>query len=315
MRLAEMPEPGRFELVDVEDPVPAPHEVVLDVAACGVCASELDMFSGAAGHASYPWRPGHEVSGTVCAAGSEVSTLPPGAPVAAWVTTRGFAERVAVPEAHCAPAGDVPLDLALGEPLACAVNAVELAGIGFGDDVVIVGAGFMGLTILQLVRLRGPRHVVVVDVRADALEHARALGATHTIDGASGDASREVAELTDGRGADVTIEATGSPAALAGVGDLTRMSGTIVIAGYHQGEPRPVPMATWNWMAFRIANAHFREPSTILHGLRAGMRLLTAGLVSFEGLVTHRFGLDEIGDAFRTAIDKPSGFVKATVTP
>jgi L-iditol 2-dehydrogenase len=88
-----------------------------------------------------------------------------------------------------------------------------------------------------------------------------------------------------------------------------------VIAGYHQGPPRQVPLADWNWNAFRIANAHFRDEATILRGMRAGMRLVTSGRLSLEGLVTHRFPLATIDEAFRTAIEKPEGFVKATVTP
>jgi L-iditol 2-dehydrogenase len=124
-----------------------------------------------------------------------------------------------------------------------------------------------------------------------------------------------VRELTDGAGADVTVEFTGTQGALEVIGSCTRMSGTLVIAGYHQGPPRQVPLADWNWNAFRIANAHFRDEATILRGMRAGMRLVTSGRLSLEGLVTHRFPLATIDEAFRTAIEKPEGFVKATVTP
>ena len=91
------------------------------------------------------------------------------------------------------------------------------------------------------------------------------------------------------------------------------MSGKAVIVGYHQGEPRQIPLGYWNWMAFQILNAHFREEATILRGMRIGMRLLTSGRLSLEDLVTHRFGLDEIGQAFRTAHEKPDGFVKSTI--
>jgi threonine dehydrogenase-like Zn-dependent dehydrogenase len=68
-------------------------------------------------------------------------------------------------------------------------------------------------------------------------------------------------------------------------------------------------------MAFRVANAHFREVTTILRGMRIGMRLLTSGRIRLDDLVTHRYPLDAIDDAFRTAIEKPPGFVKATVIP
>jgi L-iditol 2-dehydrogenase len=315
MRQAVLTGPGEFTIVELPVPEIGPDEVLLRVAACGVCASELDIYQGAAGHASYPWRPGHEVSGVVERAGERVAAPAPGDPVAAFVTTAGYGEYVAVPAAHCFPAGDVPLELALGEPLACAVNAVELAGIALADDVVIVGAGFMGQLALRLVQLRGPRQVIVADTRDDALARAAAAGATATVNPAREPLADTVRELTDGAGADVTVEFTGTQGALEVIGSCTRMSGTLVIAGYHQGPPRQVPLADWNWNAFRIANAHFRDEATILRGMRAGMRLVTSGRLSLEGLVTHRFPLATIDEAFQTAIEKPEGFVKATVTP
>ncbi len=143
-------------------------------------------------------------------------------------------------------------------------------------------------------------------------ERARELGATHVLEPGDG-LAEQVRELTDGRGADVTYEVTGVQGPLAAVGDVTRMSGKIVVVGYHQGEPRAIPLGQWNWMAFTIVNAHFREIATIMRGMRIGMRLLTSGRLSLDGLVSHRFTLAEIGDAFATAHSKPEGFVKATV--
>jgi L-iditol 2-dehydrogenase len=310
-----MERPGRFEVVDEPVPMIGRDDVLLRVAACGVCTSELDMWRGLAGHAAYPWYPGHEVSGTVDAVGEDVTTLVPGERVAAWVTTRGYADYVAVRAEYCSRALDVPLRLALGEPLACAVNIVELAEVALADDVVIIGAGFMGLLVLELVQLRGPRNVIVADTREDALERGRKMGAAHVVDVSRESLKDAVLGLTDGAGADVTFEMTGAQDALTAAGDVARMSGTVVIGGYHQGDPRTIPLAEWNWMAFKIANAHFRDVSTIIRGMRRGMRLLTSGRVSMEGLVTHPFDLDHIDDAFRTAVERPDGFVKATVTP
>jgi L-iditol 2-dehydrogenase len=315
MRLAVLPEPSRFELIEEPEPKIAPDEVLLRVAACGVCTSELDMYRGLAGHATYPWYPGHEVSGVVERIGEEVDARAVGDRVAAWVTTRGYGELVAVRAEHCFPAGEVPLELALGEPLACAVNAVELADPALGDDVVVIGAGFMGNLVQKLVGLRGPRELIVADTRRDALERASVLGATRTVDVSREDLPTVVREVTEGRGADVSFEATGVQAGLDAVGAVTRMSGTVGIVGYHQGSPRTIDLAHWNWMAFRIANAHFREEATILRGMRIGMRLLTSGRIRLDDLVTHRFPLDAIDEAFHAAIDKPPGFVKATVIP
>ena len=262
----------------------------------------------------FPWYPGHEVSGTVEEVGAEVTALAPGDPVAVWVTERGYAQYVAVPSAYCLPAHGIPLDLALGEPIACAVNAVELAAPALGDDVVIVGAGFMGNLIHKLVWLKGPRRVIVADTRLDALERAGRIGADRLVDVTRESLTDAVLHETEGRGADVTFEVTGVQAPLSLLGEITRMSGTVAIVGYHQGGNREIPLAQWNWMAFRVVNAHFRGVATIMRGMHVGMRLLTSGRLNIEELVSHRFPLDNIQDAFMTAYEKPEGFVKATVS-
>src|SRR3954451_19063602 len=125
---------------------------------------------------AYPRFPGHEVSGTVERVGADVTAFREGDAVAAWVTERGFAEYVVVRADYCFAAGDVPLDLALAEPLACAVNAVERAAPALGDDVVIIGAGFMGNLVQMLVQLKGARSGTVSDTRPEALERARRPG-------------------------------------------------------------------------------------------------------------------------------------------
>ena len=313
MQIALLQEPGLFAVVDEPIPEIAKDEVLVRVAACGVCTSELHVWTGDAAAGGFPRRLGHEVSGIVERIGGDVRSVKPGDRVAVWATGSGYADFVTVKAEYCLPAGDVPLDLALGEPLACAVNAVELADVALGDDVVIIGAGFMGNLVQKLVDLRGPRHVIVADTRGDALERARRIGATRVVDVGSEPLKEVVAELTEGRGADVTFEVTGAQAALTAAGETTRMSGTIAIVGYHQGGNRELPLAFWNWMAFRIANAHFREVSTIMRGMRTGMRLLTSDRISLDGLVTHRFPLADIDLAFATAREKPPGFAKATI--
>jgi 2-desacetyl-2-hydroxyethyl bacteriochlorophyllide A dehydrogenase len=300
MRVAVLNAPRRLEVVEQPLREPGPGELLLRVASCGVCASELDMWEGRS-DIDYPRFPGHEVSGVVERGGDGFK---PGDPVAAWVTERGFADYVVVRAAHCFHAGDVPLDLALAEPLACAVNAVELAAPRLGDDVVIIGAGFMGNLVQKLVQLKGPRTVTVIDTRTAALERARRLGATSAVD------PREEYDLQ----ADVAFEVTGVQPALETLGDVTRMGGKVVIVGFHQGGTRELPLGAWNWMAYDILNAHFRDVPTIMRGMRQGMRLLTSGRVTLGDLVTHRFALDEVNEAFAVAVEKPPGFVKATVT-
>jgi threonine dehydrogenase-like Zn-dependent dehydrogenase len=313
MRIAVLRGAQRFEVVDEPVPDLHPDEVLVRVVVSGVCASELEPWveGPSDGEDRYP---GHEVSGVVTEVGVEVTDLVVGDRVGVWVTERGFAEYVAVREAHCFAAGDGPLDLALAEPIACAVNAVELADVRLGDDVVVIGAGFMGNLVQALVALRGPRRLVVADARADALERAAALGATRTVDVTAEELPSVVGELTGGRGADITFECTGTERALVTCGETTRMSGKIAIVGYHQGEGRTIPLGYWNWMAFTIINGHFREVATILRGMDVGMRLHASGRLPMAALVTHRFGLEDINDAFATLRDKPEGFAKAVIT-
>ena len=313
MKIAVLRAPREFEVLDTPLPEIEPDEILVRVAACGVCTSELDQWEGKASGLNYPRYPGHEVSGVVEKVGSEVNSFRPEDRVGAWVTSRGFAEYVAVKAEYCFRAGDVPLDLALAEPLACAVNAVELANLSLADDVVIIGAGFMGNLVQKLVQLQGPRHLIVADTRPDALERAKKMGATHVVDVRSESLAEVVKALTGGQGADASFEVTGAQAPLALLGDVTRMSGKLIIVGYHQGGMREIPLAYWNWMAFQILNAHFREIPTIMRGMRIGMRLLTSGRLTLDDLVTHRFPLNEINQAFLTAVEKPEGFVKSTI--
>jgi threonine dehydrogenase-like Zn-dependent dehydrogenase len=313
VRIAALHGPRELVVEDVPPPRIRPDEVLVRVVASGVCASELEPWlSGpATGEVRHL---GHEVSGVVEETGSEVDGLSVGDRVGVWVTERGFAERVAVRAAYCFPAGDGPLDEALAEPIACAVNAVDLADVRLGDDVVLIGAGFMGNLAQRLVALRGARQVIVADARADALERAARSGATRVVDVTQESLPDVVRSLTDGRGADISFECTGTQGALVTCGETTRMNGKIAIVGYHQGAPRELPLDYWNWMAFSIVNGHFREVATIMRGMATGMRLLSSGRLSMEGLVTHRFPLEEVNEAFATLHAKPEGFAKAVVT-
>ena len=202
---------------------------------------------------------------------------------------------------------------AVAEPLACVVNAVELAAPALADDLVIIGAGYMG-SLLQLVTaLKGPRSITVADVRPDALERASALGATRVVNTANESLAEVVSDVTGGKGADVTFEVTGINSGLDLAGDVTRMSGKICIVGYHQGGSRTIPLGHWNWMAFQIVNAHFREIETIMCGMRAGMRLVNAGALDPSPLASNFYPLTSIDEAFETAEAKPERFTKAVI--
>jgi L-iditol 2-dehydrogenase len=314
MRAALLTQPFQIDIVDRELPSVSGSMVRVRVLQCGVCTSELDMWSGRAAE-KLPVALGHEVAGVVEEVGEDVATVKVADRVAVWVHGGGFAEEVVVEERYCVAVADGVAYPAVAEPLACVVNAVELAAPALADDVVIIGAGYMGNLIQMVTALKGPRTITVADVREDALARAAELGATRVVDTSAESLPRVVEEITDGRGADVTYEVTGIERGLVLAGEVTRMSGKLCIVGYHQGGTRSVPLADWNWMAFDLVNAHFRDIDTIMRGMRTGMRLVNAGVLDAAQLVTGSFSLDEIGRAFETAAAKPDGFVKAVVEP
>jgi L-iditol 2-dehydrogenase len=314
VRAAVLTEPFTIELVDRAVPARGPTEVRVRILQCGVCASEVDLWTGKAVEA-LPKAIGHEVAGVVEEVGADVTSLRPGDHVAAWVEGGGFAEQAVVGERYCvrvAPGVPYP---AVAEPLACVVNAVELAAPALGDDVVIVGAGYMGNLVQLVTALKGPRSITVADVRPDALARAERLGATRVVDTSSESLADVVAEATGGRGADLTYEVTGVNAGLDLAGQVTRMSGKLCVVGYHQGGPRTIPLGTWNWMAFDVVNAHFRETAMIMRGMRAGMRLVEAGVLDVSTLVTGVYPLGRIAEAFEAATARADGFVKAVIEP
>jgi L-iditol 2-dehydrogenase len=300
----------------VEEPVPAlgASDVLVEVAECGVCGSDVEVWLGKTDQ-RLPLALGHEAAGVVLDVGKDVTTVRPGSAVACWVEGAGFSEAVLTQERFCLPVDGAGAHPAVAEPLSCVINAVGLAAPQLGDDVVIVGAGFMGNLLQLAVQLRGPRTVTVVDIRREALDRAASLGASHTVDSYAEDLGEVIADITGGRGADVTFEVTGTNEGLGLAETATRMSGKLAIVGYHQGGTRAIRLGHWNWMAFDIVNAHFRDKTTILAGMRAGLRLMSAGKLDVTPLLTHFYPLEAIGEAFQAAVTKPAGFVKALIRP
>jgi threonine dehydrogenase-like Zn-dependent dehydrogenase len=280
---------------------------------CGVCASDVDFWQGKS-QRPMPEPLGHEPAGVVIEVGRDVTSITPGDRVACWVENGGFSEELLTDERFCIAVGPECPHPEIAEPLACVVNAVELAAPALADDIVIVGAGFMG-NLLQLVtKLRGPRSVTVADIRPVALARALGLGATTVVDASRESLADRVASST-GAGADVVFEVTGSQAGLDLAESATRMSGKLCIVGYHQGGTREIRLGYWNWMAFDIVNAHFRDRTTILAGMRKALSLVEGGALVVAPLMTSAFPLERIGEAFETAVAKPDAFVKAIVQP
>lgn len=297
-------------------PEPGPGEVLVQVTACGVCASELHPWAD--GVASYPHRFGHEPVGIAARVGAGVDGVREGDRVTGLFNQAyadcclSSAERILV-----VPAG-VPDESALGEPMACLVNAQRRTAVELADRVALIGLGYMGLGMLQLLKLRGPRQIVAIDIREDARDMATTLGATeawhpsHVPDQAR---LTRYADWNGERGFDVVIEASGTQDGLTLAGELVRPHGILSILGYHQGGDRQVNVGMWNWKAIDVVNAHVRRQADLMTSLRIGLELTAAGLINFGALVTHTYGLDGVDAAYSDLQTKPPGFLKAVVRP
>jgi propanol-preferring alcohol dehydrogenase len=263
MRAVRFHGPGRPVSVDeVDDPRPGPGDVLIDVAAAGVCGTELHFLDGLLAPATTPLTLGHEVAGVVAAVGAEVDGVAVGDRVAvhylhachrcrscragddhlcdeplgflAFVTDGGFADRIVVPASAAVP---VPagLDLSVAATLSCsattALHAVDVAGVQPGASAVVYGTGGVGLALVQVLREVGARPIAVAR-NPERLALARELGAVATVDATSGDVAAGIREATGGAGADVVFELVGtretSAAALASLGKR----GTLVYVGY-----------------------------------------------------------------------------------
>jgi 2-desacetyl-2-hydroxyethyl bacteriochlorophyllide A dehydrogenase len=315
--------PGEIALESVPDPAPGPREVVVQVAGCGICGTDLHIMDGEFAPA-YPIVPGHEFAGTVVAAGADVTEVRVGEAVAVdpslhcgecyqcrrgrgnlcerWaaigVTVPGGAAEFAVaPVKNCfpLPEGIAPADAALIEPLSCAVRGFDVLPRRLGDHYLIYGAGTMGLMMLELAKRSGAASVSVVDLNPDRLATANQLGVT-----AAGARPEEVERP---RGWDVVIDCTGVQAAIQdGLGRVAP-AGTFLQFGVADYAAR----ATIE--PFKIYNQEISITGSmaVLQSFERAGDLFVAGVLDPEVFISHRFPLDSYADAmaqFRAGIGR-----------
>lgn len=260
-----LPEYGRLEMAEMPMPRPAPGEVLIRVEACGICGSDVHGYDGSSGRRIPPIVMGHEAAGTVAAAGAEVRDLREGDRVTFDSTIycgeceycrRGetnlcsrrevlgvstpeyrrngaFAEFVTVPRrvVHLVPESVPFTEAAMVEPLSVAVHAVALAQIPRDGTALVVGAGMIGLLVLQALRDAGARAVYVADIDDSRLKLAHQLGAAGTINAKTADAIAEVKRLTQNQGVDVALEAVGSTPTIEMAVESVKKGGTVVLIG------------------------------------------------------------------------------------
>ena len=323
MRAAVVRAPGRAEVVEVPLPEPKPGQVRVKVEGCGVCASNVPPWEGREWF-QYPMPPGqlgHEAWGVVDEVGEGVTQFSPGQRV-------GMLSNNAYAEYDVAGAGQVvALPAALNgrpfpaEPLGCAMNIFARSDVRAGQTVAVVGIGFLGAILCRLASAAGAR-VIAVARKPFALDVAKQMGAHETV--AMDDHWKvisRVAELTGGSGGydvrgfcDRVVECTGKQWPLDLSAELCAVRAKLVIAGYHQDGLRQVNVQLWNWRGLDVINAHERDPSVYLDGMKAAAEAVSAGRLDPAGLYTHTFPLERLGEALDMTKQRPDGFMKALVT-
>ena len=315
MRSALIAAPGTAHLAVARVPEPGPGEIRVRLEGCGVCGSNLPFWEGRPwfSYPGEPGAPGHEGWGVVDAVGAEVVEPSIGDRVAT-LSTHAFAEYDVV-----AAQASVVIPPALAglpfpaEPLACAMNAFRRADVRPGHTVAVIGIGFLGALLVSLCASAGAR-VIAVSRRPFALEMARVMGAEVTIPLEEHETIvRRIGELTGGEGAERVFEAVGQQWPLDLAGELTRVRGRLLIAGYHQDGRRSVDMQLWNWRGLDVVNAHERDPAVYVRGMRDAIAAVAQGRLDPGPLYTHRFPLDALADAMNAMRERPDGFMKALV--
>lgn len=257
-----------YKQLHVEDsPIPGcgSADVLIQVAACGICGSDVHGYDGSSGRRIPPIVMGHEAAGVVAAVGSEVRSVAIGDRVTFDSTVscakcdfclRGdvnlcenrqvvgvscgeyrragaFAEYIAVPETivYRLPESLSFAEAAMLEAVSVALHAVKVSSLEGGETALVIGAGMIGLLILQAAHAAGCSRVFVADVDATRLEMATKLGADATLLASGTSLLDDVLRLTNGRGVDVALEAVGRNETVASAIDCVRKGGTVTLVG------------------------------------------------------------------------------------
>jgi L-iditol 2-dehydrogenase len=310
-----------------ESPLPelGSNEVLVRVKVCGICHVDFELYEGIREIQRVPVKIGHEAVGVVADVGKDVDTVKPGDRVAVDLLIRcgkcyfclrgkgnlcinkgsfpgAFSEYTKAPVENIfrIPAQTTFEEASLTEPLSCCLNGVEKLRTRKGEDVVVIGAGPMGLMSLQLARLSGAR-VIVSDLLDERLKLAKDLGANELVNPSKEDPVERVKELTEGRGAQGVMVAIGNLKAVEqGIG-MTGKCGTVVLFG-----------AIWPPSKLSIDPniIHYNElmmtgaESRTLDQFSRALSMIANGLVDVKPLISHTLPLDRIKEGLEIASSK-----------
>jgi L-iditol 2-dehydrogenase len=343
MKALVLREYGKLVYEDVPRPEIAPDEVFVKVEACGICGSDVHGLDGSTGRRQPPLIMGHEASGVVAEAGPAVSGWAAGDRVTFdstiyrlddWYTRRGlynlsdgrmvlgvspgeyrrhgaFAEFVTVPQhvLYRIPAGVSFEQAAMTEPVAVATHAVNLTPIALGDTAVVVGAGMIGLCLVQVLRAAGCGRVFAVDLEPERRELARKLGAEVVLDPQRDDIAKEVTQGTGGRGADVAFEAVGIPATVNTAIAAVRRGATVTLVG-NRSPSAEIPVQAVVTRQLRLQGSY-----AIAGEYPAALAMIERGVVNVDAMRSAVAPLSEGAAWFDRLYRKERGLMKVILKP
>jgi L-iditol 2-dehydrogenase len=346
MKVVRFHAPGDIRLEDAPEPKPGPGDVLLRVRACSTCGTDVKISKFGHHHIVPPRVMGHEIAGEIVEVGADVTgwasgdrvqviaaipcgqcdecrrgrrTVCPNQESMGYHYDGGFAQYMVVPAKVMAvgglnriPEGVGFAEASVAEPLACVLNGQELARVGGGDDVVIMGAGPIGCLHVRLARARGAARVFLVDLNSDRLAQAASMVKPDaTVCGGQVDPVEAVLDLTGGRGADVIITAAAAGAAQEQGIRMAARQGRVSFFG---GLPKDKPI-----IACDSNLVHYRELTLVgVNGSSpahnaAALGLIATGSVPVTDLITHRLPLDQAIDGF--GIVARGDAIKVTIEP
>ena len=341
MKAAVLTKPKTIEIQEIPDPKPKPHEVLIRVKTVGICGSDLHYYEhGRIGTqvVEYPFILGHEVGGEIVEVGSEVEGFKPGEKIAIEPQqTCGKCEFcksgrynlcphvkfLATPPINGAFAEYIthPADMtftlpdtmdyeqgALLEPLAIGFHVSNRAEASLGESVLITGAGCIGLVILLALKAKGLSEVYVSDVLDNRLAMAKELGAREMFRADRTDPIEEVLERTGGRGADIVIEASGNPKAIAGTVDAVRRGGKILMLGY-----APTDSVEFDFKKLIFKEASLNTSRRYCNMYPLAIDAVANGLVDISKCVTHRWNFDDAAEAMEFSINNKQEITKGVI--
>jgi L-iditol 2-dehydrogenase len=305
--------PGIMTTVSRTVPSPQHGQVLVRMKACGICLYDIKNWKGYVHDEDYCANPGHEGVGIVEQVGEGATGFSPGDKVSSAQFGGAFSEYFVAEAGNLAkiPESVDHYEQWIAEPATCAVNGVRLSKIEPGDDVVIIGCGYMGTLIMQIMPKEYLANLIVVDIDEKKLRRAERYGATATVNAGSSDPVRTVLDLI-GKEADIVIEATGAAGTIVQATAMVKIGGRLTIFGHHK-EDEGAPVSTWHLKGLEVLNTSPFLSRSFQKDLADAVKLMRAGKFDQGELITHLYTFDRIETAFQEVFERPEGLIKAVV--